>query len=339
MNRSLEELNIELNEISGNGIVYFLKCTTLKTLHISISDEGAESLARRLAENMSLDKLNISLDEISGNTVSQVTATALQTNNILRTLSMVLCGISDDGAESLARALAVNSSLKELNISYNEIGDKGIAHIAMPLSLMTNTTLRKLDISSCSISDEGMDSLFGALAVNQSLEELNISENEFGDIGMALITTALQTSSTLKLLETSVTPFSLTSSVASLECNDRYEYRVELKLSESATGRNEECISSDNTQELLELVHQTQECFQLKGVNKLVQSLKKNCLLILNLHVSTHMRTSDLLIQALEAAASSLVATTNTTRREKGLSDIGFDIKKQSCWVYLRPWN
>ena len=317
VNRSLVELDIKCNEISGNCIANFLKNTTLKTLHINISDEGAESLARALTENMSLEKLNISSDEII--------VTALQTNKILRTLNMVRFHISDDGAESLARALAVNSSLQELNISYNKIGDNGIAYIAT--ALKTNTALRKLDISSCSISDKGIESLSGALAVNQSLQELNISGNKFGDIGMALITTALQTSSTLKILNMSVTPFSLTSSVASLECNDRYEYGVELKLSESATGRNEEYISSDNSQGLLEVVHQTQECFRLRGINKLVQSLNKNFVLILRLRVSTHMRTSDLLIQALEVAASSLAATTNTTRREKGLSDIGFDIR------------
>ena len=333
VNRSLEELDIKSNKISGNGIAYLLKNTALKTLHINISDDGAESLARALAENVPLEKLDISSDKLSDKTAFHI-STALQTNNILRTLNMVWCGISDDGAESLARALAVNSSLQELDISDNEIGDNGIAYIATVLK--TNTTLRKLGISSCGISDKGMESLIRALAVNQSLQELDISGNEFGDIGMALITTAFQTSTTLKTLETSVTPFSLTSSVASLECYDLHNYTIELKFSESATGRNEEFSSSDNTQGLLELVHQTQEWFRLRGINKLVQSLKKNFLVILILHVSTYMRTSDLLIQALEAAASSLAAKTNTTRRENGLSDIGFDIKQQFCTVYMR---
>ena len=82
--------------------------------------------------------------------------------------------ISDEGVESLARALAVNRSLQELNISKRTvIGDNGIAHIAT--ALQTNTTLRSLNISRCftnpycDISDVGWESLARALAVNRSL--------------------------------------------------------------------------------------------------------------------------------------------------------------------------
>ena len=48
-----------------------------------------------------------------------------------------------------------------LDISENMIGNDGIAHIATALQI--NTTMRKLRISSCSISDEGAESLAGAL--------------------------------------------------------------------------------------------------------------------------------------------------------------------------------
>ena len=109
--------------------------------------------------------------------------------------------ISHKGAESLARALAVNRSLQELDIDNNDIGDSGIALIATVLH--TNTTLTKLRISNCGISDEGAELLAGALAVNRSLQELGISYNDIGDSGITHIATALQTNTTLTKLHIS----------------------------------------------------------------------------------------------------------------------------------------
>ena len=56
--------------------------------------------------------------------------TALQNNTTLKTLNFSHCGISNLMIGSLARALKANSSLEELDISDNNIGDNGIGHIS-----------------------------------------------------------------------------------------------------------------------------------------------------------------------------------------------------------------
>ena len=94
-------------------------------------------------------------------------------------------------------ALGITATALQTNISFNEIGDNGIAHIAT--ALQTNT-MKTLDISDCSISDEGAESLASALAVNRSLLELNISFNKIGDNGIAHIATVLQKNTTLRTL-------------------------------------------------------------------------------------------------------------------------------------------
>ena len=73
------------------------------------------------------------------------------------------CGISDEGAEVLARALAV-TSLQELDISINNISDNGIAHIAT--ALQTTCTLKNLAVS---VADEGVELLARAV---DSLENI-----------------------------------------------------------------------------------------------------------------------------------------------------------------------
>ena len=77
-------------------------------------------------------ELNIrSNSKITGNSIAHVIRT-----NITSRLYASFCGISNPEMESLARALAVNSSLEVLDISYNKID---IGHIVT--AFLTNTTL------------------------------------------------------------------------------------------------------------------------------------------------------------------------------------------------------
>ena len=163
-------------------------------------------------------------------------------------------------AESLARALEVNSTLEELNISYNDIGDKGIGHIGTALlnnttlkilnisecvssvphlytdtssnhmnssvhictALQTNTTLKTLNFSFCNISHLEAELLARALAVNSSLEELDISNNNIGDKGIGHIATALVTNTTLKTLDISNCVLAVSSSLQCLDTGSNH---------------------------------------------------------------------------------------------------------------------
>ena len=116
----------------------------------------------------------------------------------MKVLHAQVCDISDKGAESLARALSVNSSLEELDISDTSIGDEGVAHIAS--ALQTNTTMQVLDVKNCGISDKGAESLARTLAASSSLESLDISSNSIGDDGIVRIATALQANNALNSL-------------------------------------------------------------------------------------------------------------------------------------------
>ena len=86
--------------------------------------------------------------DISGNSkITEIGIAHVLRTNITSRLHAAFCGISNLEMESLARALAANSTLEELNISDNEIGDNGIGHIGT--ALLTNTSLKILDISNC----------------------------------------------------------------------------------------------------------------------------------------------------------------------------------------------
>ena len=261
----------------------------------------------------------------------------------LRTiLDISVCNMSDEGAESLARALTVNRSLQELNISFNKIGDNGIAHIST--ALQTNTTMTKLGIGHCSMLDEGAESLARALAINSSLQELNISGYKYG---IASIATALQTNNTLKTLtigrETTTDKEAL-SIAAAFTANSSLEYLKLIWISthpDSTLKNIGEYVSKSTLRKLeLKMIMPSDEapvaeerakewlqCVEVGG-KELIQSLEDSHLQTLVLAFDYTIRLklcqhSDQLNQSHQALKAT-TAIVNMARRQKGLIDVNF---------------
>ncbi|XP_066534043.1 NLR family CARD domain-containing protein 3-like [Hoplias malabaricus] len=103
------------------------------------------------------------------------------------------CNLTKDSCETLGSALqSVNSSLKELDLSNNDLQDSGVELLSAGLksSLCKLETLR---LSGCMITDEGYCSLATALKSNPShLREMDLSYNHPGDSGGKLLSDLLQ---------------------------------------------------------------------------------------------------------------------------------------------------
>ena len=97
--------------------------------------------------------------------------------------------IGDKGVEFLLQALERNSSLTELNLSDNQIGNKGIKFLSQALE--RNRGLKKLNLRDNQIGDKGIKYLSQALERNSSLTELHLSNNQIGNIGVKLLSEAL----------------------------------------------------------------------------------------------------------------------------------------------------
>lgn len=65
---------------------------------------------------------------------------------------MDINGIGDEGAETIARALATNASLKKLSLHYNDIGEVGAT--ALMAALVTNETLEALALGHLPMTEE-----------------------------------------------------------------------------------------------------------------------------------------------------------------------------------------
>ncbi|XP_045075298.1 NACHT, LRR and PYD domains-containing protein 5-like [Coregonus clupeaformis] len=102
------------------------------------------------------------------------------------------CKLTYESCETLASALQTpNSPLRELDLSYNDLGDRGVELLCVGLtSPLCN--IQTLVLSGCLVTEEGFAALSSALRSNPShLKELDLSYNHPGDSAGGLLSAAL----------------------------------------------------------------------------------------------------------------------------------------------------
>ena len=213
-------------------------------------------------------------------------------STFIKALNVRGCGISDEGAESLAGVLGVNWSLQELFISGNQIGSCGLDHIVK--ALQRNTTLKKLWAGGGSLTrDNEIVLLSEALTANCSLEYLRLywssarPDNVFRMIGQNARNSQLKT----------------------------------LFLHVAIHTSKGEVLTKERAKEWLEYLE--------VGGKELVQSLEDSR--VDSFHLLLHHNTENCLqsylsINPCRQAIEATVLSINSTRTQKGLPDIQLDI-------------
>ncbi|XP_031530993.2 ribonuclease inhibitor-like isoform X1 [Vicugna pacos] len=96
------------------------------------------------------------------------------------------CGLTEVRCKDISSALRVNSSLTELSLGTNELGDGGVRLVLQGLQSPT-CKIQKLSLQNCSLTEAGCGALPGLLRSLPTLQELHLSHNPLGDAGLQLL--------------------------------------------------------------------------------------------------------------------------------------------------------
>jgi Ran GTPase-activating protein (RanGAP) involved in mRNA processing and transport len=183
VNLSEQNLNDEDTKIVIKEAIINKQCTELDLSKNKITSVGASIIAEALNNNTTLEWLYLSRNSLCDKGVHSLSKTLSLNNCKIHVLDLQRTSIIDEGAEYIAEMLKTNTTLRFLLLSYNEISDIGVQHLANVLT-HHNTTLLSLCIDSNKLgSDSSVDALAKMLKKNRTLERLDIEDCNLSEKG------------------------------------------------------------------------------------------------------------------------------------------------------------
>uniref|UniRef100_A0A8C2EGM5 Uncharacterized protein n=1 Tax=Cyprinus carpio TaxID=7962 RepID=A0A8C2EGM5_CYPCA len=195
----LIELDLTGNDPGQSGVKELVNVLQgylckLRFLQSPAADEACQYVTRvlNIKDPLTLSELNLSKHKLELKNVEQLAALMQDKHCKLNKLQLCGCGLKEESCSALATVLRSNSSLKELDMSNNNLQDSGVKKLQNGLE-DKNCTLQKLRLSDCSITEEGYKALASALRSNPShLIELDLTGNDPGQSGVKQLNDLLQ---------------------------------------------------------------------------------------------------------------------------------------------------
>jgi Ran GTPase-activating protein (RanGAP) involved in mRNA processing and transport len=183
-----------------------------------ISDEGVISVGNLLTVNVTVKHLNLTGSDLITSEGWQRFARCLSNPNIaLEELDVGRChnidgevevGLDDEGAIAIGESLAMNTTLKKLDMSHNfNVTSDGWIQFFHVL-LHSKCSLEELDVSSNYIGDEGVAAMVNLLVTMRDFHTLHLRESDCTANGLRTFTRLLQPSSKVTTLDLGRNDFS-----------------------------------------------------------------------------------------------------------------------------------
>jgi hypothetical protein len=151
------------------------QCTALWLQQNEITANGAAIIADGLCDNTTLETLELSGNHLSDKGIYHLAQVLMLNTSILQKLYCGSNGIKDEGAQYIAQLLKKNRTLTRLDLSFNEIGDRGVRRIATALAHY-NTTLVQLNLSwNKSIGESSVESFTEMIEHHHAFEIIDIA--------------------------------------------------------------------------------------------------------------------------------------------------------------------
>uniref|UniRef100_A0A3B3RB17 NACHT domain-containing protein n=1 Tax=Paramormyrops kingsleyae TaxID=1676925 RepID=A0A3B3RB17_9TELE len=187
-------------KICRNAITYLCKCVANILLSsmgrldsCNLRDSSFELVASALKVTNHVRELNLSYNVLRDTGLTFLARQLSSPHCRLQTLRLSSCYITKVGCEILASALSLNAShLRELDLSYNDVGDGGVRVLCAEL-IRAGCKLEKssLDrLGNCCLTEVCCGDL--ALLLRFELRELELRDNDLKDSGVKLLCGGLE---------------------------------------------------------------------------------------------------------------------------------------------------
>ncbi len=222
-NRTLTSLSFCTSGLTAHGarlLTEALGVSNVSSVHIEdnwVKDEGVSLFAPLLSRLQSLELIDVGMTAVGA---AAIAGGLNAPDCCITSLSLARNCISDVGASVLAEALLHCSSLKELDLSGNELHMEGFKALAQ--MLVSNWCLQSLELNKCGMDDQGAVAIAEALAINSSLKTIEMESSEVTSVGACALARALKSNNSLLAFEfafNQIAPRGTTAVVDALSAN------------------------------------------------------------------------------------------------------------------------
>ena len=200
--KNLNMLNLSnnnLNEENIKGLFEYLKQNeTIKSLYLNnnnISSFCGYYMADCFKKNNTIEIFHLPYNKLNENGFESFLNILQNDNTTLKELNISYNDLKSQDFKSLGKYFNSNPSLKKLDISGNKLGPQDANGIGVTFKKLTN--LEEIKFNDCGISDESVAQLFNFLN-ESSIQFLEIDSNNFGMTGPMVVLKKVQMSSKLK---------------------------------------------------------------------------------------------------------------------------------------------
>ncbi|KAJ8253682.1 hypothetical protein COCON_G00202940 [Conger conger] len=152
-----------------------------------LTEKSCDIVASALwLSNSPLRDLDLSYNNLGDSGVELLCAGLMSPYCKLERLGLNTCDLTEKSCDTVASALQSNSPLRDLDLSYNSLGDSGVKFLCTGL-MSPSCNLQRLGLNSCDLTEKSCDILVSVLSSSSPLRHLDLSYNNLRDSGVKLL--------------------------------------------------------------------------------------------------------------------------------------------------------